>query len=440
MPSWKAADLVVRAAAALFDAEQACGEEANMAKMLASEAAWHAAEACMQTFGGFAFAREYGIERKWRESRLYQTAPISTNLILAYIGQHVLGMPRSYARSKRRRHNAGELDREDIMRCSVIVRGIAALLLSCRRARPRRRRPIRAGRSPSWRPFRPAPPPISSRGCCASRSSEALGQPVVVENRPGAGGTTGAAAVANAAPDGHTLLVTVNAPVTMNVYMQKNFPFDPKTAFAPIVTAADVLMALAVNAALPVKSVAELIDYAKKNADKKLSYGSAGIGSAHHIAGELLKQKTGIDMMHVPYRGGGPAIQDLVAGHIPISFGTTPAVLPQAQRRHHPDPGAGRGEAQPDLPGVPTVAETVPGVVTDDLGRAVRAGRHAEADHRSLEQDRRRRAQAPGHHREAQAAGRHARSAARPRSCGERGKAELAHWGRVIPSIGITPE
>ena len=112
--------------------------------------------------------------------------------------------------------------------------------------------------------------------------------------------------------------------------MQKNFPFDPKTAFAPIVTVADVVMALAVNASLPVKNVAELIDYAKKNPDKKLSYGSAGIGSAHHIAGELLKQKTGIDMMHVPYRGGGPAIQDLVAGHIPISFGTSPAVLPQA--------------------------------------------------------------------------------------------------------------
>jgi acyl-CoA dehydrogenase len=93
---WKAADLVTRAAAALFDAEKPCGEEANMAKLLASEAAWHAAEACMQTFGGFAVAREFGIERKWRECRLAQIAPISTNLILAYLGQHVLGMPRSY--------------------------------------------------------------------------------------------------------------------------------------------------------------------------------------------------------------------------------------------------------------------------------------------------------------------------------------------------------
>jgi len=93
---WKAADLLCRAAAAKFDAGAPCGEEANVAKLLASEAAWNAGEACMQSFGGFAFAREYDIERKWREARLMRIAPISTNLILAYLGQHVLGMPRSY--------------------------------------------------------------------------------------------------------------------------------------------------------------------------------------------------------------------------------------------------------------------------------------------------------------------------------------------------------
>jgi alkylation response protein AidB-like acyl-CoA dehydrogenase len=91
-----AAELVVRKACALFEAERDCGAEANMGKMLAADAAWKAAEACLQTFGGFGYAREYGIERKWRETRLYQTAPISTNMILAYIAQHVLGMPRSY--------------------------------------------------------------------------------------------------------------------------------------------------------------------------------------------------------------------------------------------------------------------------------------------------------------------------------------------------------
>jgi len=91
-----AAELMVRKAAALFEAGRDCGAEANMGKMLAADAAWAAGEACMQTFGGFAFAREYGIERKWRETRLYQTAPISTNMILAYVAQHVLGLPRSY--------------------------------------------------------------------------------------------------------------------------------------------------------------------------------------------------------------------------------------------------------------------------------------------------------------------------------------------------------
>jgi acyl-CoA dehydrogenase len=92
----EAADMMARRAAALFDAGRPCGADANMAKLLASEATWHAAEAAMQTHGGFGYAQEYDVERKWREARIYQTAPISTNLILAYLGQHVLGLPRSY--------------------------------------------------------------------------------------------------------------------------------------------------------------------------------------------------------------------------------------------------------------------------------------------------------------------------------------------------------
>ena len=95
-PKPRRRDLMLRKAAALFDAGLPCGDDANMAKLLASEAAWHAAEACMQTHGGFGYAREYDVERKWRETRLYQIAPISTNLVLAYIAEHVLGLPRSY--------------------------------------------------------------------------------------------------------------------------------------------------------------------------------------------------------------------------------------------------------------------------------------------------------------------------------------------------------
>ena len=229
------------------------------------------------------------------------------------------------------------------MSCSVVVRGIAALLLaSCRRARPRRRRPIRPGRSPSWCPFRPAPPPISPRGCCASRSSEALGQPVVVENRPGAGGTTGAAAVANAAPDGHTLLVTVNAPVTMNVYMQKNFPFDPKTALAPIVTRRrrPAGARRQRRGAGQERAGAHRLRQEERRQEAELRQRRHRIGASHrrrtaqaedrhrHAARALSRRRPGD-----PGPGGRPYPDQLRHHAGGVAAG---------QRRHHADPGAGR--------------------------------------------------------------------------------------------------
>ena len=141
-----------------------------------------------------------------------------------------------------------------------------------------------------------------------------LGAPVVIDNRAGAAGTIGSTAVANAKPDGYTLLITVNAPITMNMYFQKSFPYDPMAAFAPISLAAELSLVLAVHSSLPVKTVQELIDYAKQNPGK-LSYGSAGVGSAHRIAGELMKQKTGIEWRTLPtgevlrrFRTSSPAI------------------------------------------------------------------------------------------------------------------------------------
>jgi tripartite-type tricarboxylate transporter receptor subunit TctC len=189
------------------------------------------------------------------------------------------------------------------------------------------------------------------------------GKPIIVENRGGAGGTTGSAYVAGAPPDGYTLLITVSAPLTMNKYMQKNFPYDPVTAFAPVSLLMESALFLAVHPSLPVRTVAEFIDYAKKNPGK-LSYGTSGLGSAHHIAGELIKQKTGIDMVHVPYKGGGPVIQDLIANNIPVGFGTAPAVLPQAQAGLIRIIATTRSERLPDLPEIPTISETIPGVVT----------------------------------------------------------------------------
>ncbi len=269
--------------------------------------------------------------------------------------------------------------------------------------------------------------------------SEILGQPITIENRPGAGGSIGSGTVANAAPDGYTVLIAVNAPITMNIYMQKNLPFDPKTAFAPVTLAADTTLLLAVHESVPAKTVSELVAYAKKNAGK-LSYGSAGIGSGHHITGELLKQKTGIDITHVPYRGSGPAIQDLVAGHIPISFGTPPAILPQAAAGKIRILAVSEERRYPDLPDVPTIAETVPGVVipvtwigllvpagtprpiVDKLNAAMLATLKKPDVIAKLKQQ------------GLLAVGQG------PEALEQKIKSELALWGRVIPSIGIQPE
>lgn len=191
-----------------------------------------------------------------------------------------------------------------------------------------------------------------------------LGQPIVIENRPGAGGTQGSAVVASARPDGYTLLITVNSPLTTNMFVQKTYPFDPKSAFAPISLAADSVLVLAVNAKLPVTTVRELVEYVKRNPGK-VSYGSAGVGSSHQIAGEMINQAAGIDMAHVPYRGSAPAIQDLVAGSIQVSFGTTPAVLPHAQEGTIRILALAEARRHPDLPDIPTIAETYPGIVTN---------------------------------------------------------------------------
>src|SRR5438552_11037236 len=192
--------------------------------------------------------------------------------------------------------------------------------------------------------------------------SQALGQSIIIDNRGGAGGTTGAAAVANARPDGYTILLSVNSALTTNRYLQKNFPFDPKTAFVPITLTSDVALVLAVHPSLPVHDVTELIEYAKKNPGK-LAYATPGIGSSHHVCGELLKQKTRIDIVHVPYRGGALAVQDLIAGNVKVGFNTLPVALPQAQTGSIRIIAAAEKTRLPELPDTATIDETVPGVV-----------------------------------------------------------------------------
>ena len=155
-------------------------------------------------------------------------------------------------------------------------------------------------------------------------------------------------------------MVGTDAMLTSNIYLYKNLGFDPLKDFAPITKAADNIIVLAVNANLPATNMAELIAYAKANPGK-LSFGSAGLGSPHHLAGELLKQKAGIEITHVPYKGGGVAVNDLLGGHIPMAFlslsSAVPA-LPTGKIRLIATVEKTRYTGMPDLP---TIGETVTG-------------------------------------------------------------------------------
>jgi tripartite-type tricarboxylate transporter receptor subunit TctC len=157
----------------------------------------------------------------------------------------------------------------------------------------------------------------------AGALSKRLGQPVLVENRVGASGTIGAAAVARAAPDGYTLLFGVLSNLIVGPASMKDIAYDPVQSFAPIIEIARGPYVLVVTPAVPARTLAEFIDYAKRNPGK-LNFGSVGPGSAHHFAGEMLKRAAGIEMVHVPYKGGGPAYAGLLGGEIQVLLDTMP--------------------------------------------------------------------------------------------------------------------
>ncbi len=163
----------------------------------------------------------------------------------------------------------------------------------------------------------------------AQKLQDKFGQPFVVENRTGAGGSIGANQVAKATPDGYTLLLGSSSEISQYPNVKADIPYNSVKDFAPIAAVATVPLALTVKQDLPVKSVAEIIDYAKKNPGK-LNYGSAGPGSTTHLAVALFTSMTGTNMTHVPYKGSAPVITDLLAGTLDLSISTMPAVLPHA--------------------------------------------------------------------------------------------------------------
>ena len=188
-----------------------------------------------------------------------------------------------------------------------------------------------------------------------------LGKSFVVENRPGGGTVIAALAVAKAPPDGYTLLMGTSTPLAINATLHKKLPYDPATDFMPLALMANVPFVLVVNPSLPIKSVNELIKFAKAN-PKSLSYGTSGPGSPHHLYAELFKSMTGIEMTHVPYKGSVPAITDVVAGHIPLMFCDLAPAQPMIKEGKVRALGVSSAVRVASLPDVAPIAEVgVPG-------------------------------------------------------------------------------
>ena len=189
----------------------------------------------------------------------------------------------------------------------------------------------------------------------APKMSEALGQNVVVDNKPGASGQIGAAAVAKAAPDGYTLMLDASS-FAANPSLYRRLPYDPMKAFIPIGVVALFPNVVLVTANFSAQNVPDLISVAKK-AKGSVSYASSGNGSAQHLAGALFESATGVDMIHVPYKGGGPALNDVIGGQVPLFFGNLASTLQHVQGGRLRALAVTSDKRSPMLPGVPTLSE-----------------------------------------------------------------------------------
>ena len=194
----------------------------------------------------------------------------------------------------------------------------------------------------------------------AQALSERLGQPVVVENRGGAGGNIGAEAVAKADPDGYTLLMATSSTFAANPNLYKSLPFDVQKDFSPITVTAFIPNLLVVNPSVPANNVADFITYLKANPDK-LNFASAGNGTSQHLSGELFNSLAGVRMAHVAYRGGAPAVSDLLGGQVQVIFAPLVEVIQQVRADKLKALGITTAKRSPLLPDVPTILESLPG-------------------------------------------------------------------------------
>lgn len=190
----------------------------------------------------------------------------------------------------------------------------------------------------------------------APKMGEALGQAIVIDNKPGAGGQIGASAVAKAAPDGYTLMLDASS-FSVNPSLYPKLPYDSLKAFKPVGVVALFPNVVLVNANFPARNITELVAAARKTKDA-VSYASSGNGSAQHLAGALFESAAKVDMVHVPYKGGGPALNDVIGGQVPLFFGNLASTLQHVQSGKLKALAVTSGKRSPILPDVPTLSES----------------------------------------------------------------------------------
>ena len=209
-------------------------------------------------------------------------------------------------------------------------------------------------------PFPPGGPTDILGRAIGAKLGDLLGQPVIIDNRGGAGGGIGADNIAKSAPDGYSLLLGTTGTHTINPNLYSKLPYDPIKDFVPISLVVKYLNILVVNPSVPAKSVAELIALARQKPGE-ITFGSAGNGSSNHLTGEMLATMTGVKMQHIPYKGSGPALNDVIAGQITFMFDQYSTVGPNIKAGKLRAIGIATKQRHPLLPDVPTIAETIPG-------------------------------------------------------------------------------
>jgi len=210
-------------------------------------------------------------------------------------------------------------------------------------------------------PFTPGGVTDTGARVVADKLGARLGQTVVVDNRPGASGNIGTQMVATAAPDGYTLLLGFDGTLVINPHVYAKVPFDTLKDFVPVSKIGDAVLIIVVHPSVPAKTLSELVAYSKTNPGG-VSYGSAGTGSTPHLAGELLKARTGANFVHVPYKGGGQSMTDVVGGSLPMLYTAVAGAYPFVQKGQIRPIAVSSAQRLASLPEVPTVAESgVPG-------------------------------------------------------------------------------